>query len=311
MLTFEFNLLCVSLASVPKACLFTDLFCQRWTEIEGDKFIHDVSLHWVMAADLPRWLCCFLFRGSRRLFWLCHERVLAKTNTDTVPVRQIKIKATEPSRTVPLKKIKNLCDLKPVGAVSNVRGQMHLKTSKGCHMICWWHGLIFYSKFRVMSRFEWSCITLQMDFSTTFVFMQMPTQSCEAILSCVFWTQQWLTVEVWEQHWGQRPCFVLRLLCFGRVWSVGAILRKVDITMMHWLTSELHRRFSDFHNAFKSASQYLKMWLWNIKWAGRGTVPATPADNRGCTGSGAGRHAGCFSLLCFTADVSGSASTFI
>lgn len=80
--------------------------------------------------------------------------------------------------------------------------------------------------------------------------------------SCVL-DSLWLAVEVWEQHRGQRPCFVLFLLWSGPVWSVGAILRKVAITMMHWLTSELLRRLGNFHNAFKSASWYLKTRLYN------------------------------------------------
>ena len=93
----------------------------------------------------------------------------------------------------------------------------------------------------------------------------------------------------------------LFFLCCA-AWSVGAILRKVAITMMHWLTSELHRRLGIFHNAFKSASRY----LWNIQWADWGTAPTTrQISQRGYKGPATGRHAGCCSPLHFCTAMSG------
>lgn len=64
-------------------------------------------------------------------------------------------------------------------------------------------------------------------------------------------------VEVWEQHWGQRPCFVLFLLCSGPFWPLGDILRKVGHNNDS-LTHQLHRPLGNFHSVFKCASQHLK-----------------------------------------------------
>lgn len=155
------------------------------------------------------------------------------------------------------------------------------------------------------------CVTLQTESSTNIVLMQMPTRPSKPASSCVL-DSLWLAVEVWEQHWGQRPCFVLSPLRSGPVWSAGAILRKAVITMMHWLTGELHRRLGNFHSAFKSASRYSKTRLRIIQWAGWGSVPASrQISQRGHKGSGAGSHTGCFSPLCFTAAVSALAPALI
>lgn len=65
----------------------------------------------------------------------------------------------------------------------------------------------------------------------------------------------WLVVEVWEQHWGQRPCFVLFLLCSGPFWPLGDILRKVGHNNDS-LTHQLHRPLGNFHSVTRR---------WNIQ----------------------------------------------
>lgn len=64
-------------------------------------------------------------------------------------------------------------------------------------------------------------------------------------------------VEVWEQHWGQRPCFVLFLLCSGPFWPLGDILRKVGRNKDS-LSHQSHRPLGNFHSVFKCASEHLK-----------------------------------------------------
>ena len=127
--------------------------------------------------------------------------------------------------------------------------------------------------------------------------MEMPTRASEPVFLSRVLDSLWLVVEVWEQHRGQRPCFVLSLPWSGPVWSVGGFFsRKVAVTMMHWLTAELHRRFGNFRNALKicvtilveytmSRLEALSQFTWQI-------------SQRGSKGSGL---AGCFSPPCFTA----------
>ena len=160
--------------------------------------------------------------------------------------------------------------LKPDSARSNLsRGQVSLKGLK-------------YGSYDMLAptiltfdlMFELFCIILQTGSSTNIVLMRMPIETSKPPLSCFFVLSSLCNGSVGITQGPEAMLCSLSAVLWSSLVCRGFI-EEGGLTMMHWLNIELHRRFGNFHNTFKSASWCPKMWPWDIQQADWGLAPAT------------------------------------